>query len=218
MKLKSGPLAPREEQPLLAYGSLRRRVNFTSQDVRGPFRLRSERAALRRRGASLIEMVTVIALLGSLLTMTATTMHRVIRTEAVARHVNVRLMALHRAATLFRQDVHAATAVTIADGGRRLTCTFADQAHAEYMVDATALERTRSSTDSQPLREAFRLHDAKVRFHSQERSGHTVYTMQWDVPATGVLSESTTEPSLIPIPVDAVARRTVVEHSRWSLR
>ncbi|HUQ71642.1 MAG TPA: hypothetical protein VM165_19090 [Planctomycetaceae bacterium] len=155
-------------------------------------------------------MVTAIALLGSLITVTATTLHQVLRTETVARRGNDRLTAVSRAATAFRADVHAATEITLADEGRHLTCRFADQSVVDYVVEPTALRRTyQPPGNAAPQREAYVLHDATVSFRSEERSGRTVYTMLWQLPPAGVVSAATTVPvTPVPIPIEAVPRRS----------
>jgi type II secretory pathway pseudopilin PulG len=203
----SCPLAPREEQPLRNRRCPARSPEKSLQLCQKQFLPRSGRATLRRRGVSLIEMVTVMGLVGALLTLTATTLHRVLRTEAVARAANARLAAVQRSASMFRADIHAAASVTVADDGRRLTLQWPDQSQVEYVVEPQSLRRTKTVGDGTLHREDFFLHEATVNLHHDEPDGRTVYTLLWELPPTGVLPAHGAEPTRVPIPIEASPRR-----------
>jgi type II secretory pathway pseudopilin PulG len=162
---------------------------------------------LCRRGASLIEIVTVMGLVGALLTVTGSTLHRVLRAETVARAANARLAAVQRSATLFRSDIHAAANVTVADDGRRLTLQGPDSSQVEYVVEPQSLRRTKTVGDGATQREDFFLHEATVSLRREEPSGRTVYTLLWQLPPAGVLPANGAEPTLVPIPIEAAPRR-----------
>jgi type II secretory pathway component PulJ len=163
----------------------------------------------RRLGKSLIEMVVVIGLLGSLLVTTGTTMHTVVFAEAGARRANDRLTAVSRSAIAFRRDVHAAAQTTVAEDGRKFTCQTADGEQIEYVVAADTLTRSQTDAAMKSEREAYRLYGATVQFRSDMRSGRAVLVMAWQLPPTTMRPGQATD--LVPIPVEAVPRLVVAE-------
>lgn len=161
----------------------------------------------KRTGKTLIELVTVIGLMTSLLAITATTLHRIIRAEVSARHANERLMAVSRSAVAFRGDVHAAREVVVADDGRQLACRLSDGTEVNYTAEPTALLRVTESN-----KEAYRLHGATVRFGNVDRNGRSVSVMTWQLPTTNIGPALPTD--VLTIPVEAVPRLMIAGRDR----
>ena len=159
----------------------------------------------RRSGKSLIEMVVVIGLMGTLLTATTTTLHQVIRAEIAARRANDRLSAMSRAAAVFRADVHVARQITVGNDGQSLMCQLTDGSQVEYGLKTEVLTRTQTAAaDQSTRREVFRLLGGKIQFQQEDRNGLAVYGLKWQLPTAAITPGLASD--LVSIPIEAVPR------------
>lgn len=97
-----------------------------------------------RRGYTLIEMLTVIMLLSSLLGIGSVLIHRMVRAERAGREALAESAMLARLADEFRRDAHRARSATLDPDG--LTLTLPDDARIEYRIDEGAAQVRRHVT------------------------------------------------------------------------
>lgn len=125
----------------------------------------------RRLGFTLLEMVAAIAIGAMVLAIITIVVARMMRMEQKTRSQVMQLDSVSRLANQFRDDVHAADDVMIADKNPALTLTIdePEKAKIEYKVDGRILNRLEERAGQVVGREGFRLPvEAKVAWTTEE--------------------------------------------------
>lgn len=119
----------------------------------------------RRVGFTLIEMLVIIALLGTLTLIGGRIITLFMEVDASVASDAVRLLNLERLEDRFRLDVHAASAAEVVGdpGGETLLLSNPDAADVRYVIDGDTIVR-RTALNGRRARDRFTLAGATCRF------------------------------------------------------
>jgi hypothetical protein len=121
-------------------------------------RSRSMRTA--HRGASLVELVVAMGVATVILTTGLATIHLLLSAERESVQSAFRTTTVNRLSRFFRDDVHAATGVTLQQGipsGGGLTLSMPNGSRIAYAFETQRLNRTVTMADGKLQHEQFRL-------------------------------------------------------------
>jgi prepilin-type N-terminal cleavage/methylation domain-containing protein len=124
----------------------------------------------QRRGASLLEMMVAISVMGVVLSMIGTVFHRLFQSEQVSARAALLERTTARLADQYRRDVHAARSVhrvQTADEQRpvlELIGATGDASRVVYTGGKDKVRREAVSTDGTTTRESYRLPDCRISF------------------------------------------------------
>lgn len=111
-----------------------------------------------RSGMTLIEMLVAILVGGAILASTATLVSKVIAANSAASEHLHSMQAIGELGRQFRNDVHRATNIAIAeDESPRLTLDLDDGSRVEYGGTATGIDRQQTTEKQPPRRESYPL-------------------------------------------------------------
>ncbi len=123
------------------------------------------------RGYSLIEMVVVIAILGSLLSFTGIMLYRLLRTEQVQQEDYQSLRAFQTLENRFRSDVRLCHSASVQPDGLSLTLQMSPGGdHIIYRIQGDTVERrsgAATGTGHNQLIDSFRLKSCKPLFRME---------------------------------------------------
>jgi hypothetical protein len=139
----------------------------------------------RRRGVSLLEVVTVIGISAALMGIAVGLLHTLMRAEETSRDLIVERAAKSRLADQFRRDVRAAESIS-APGGQSQTNASAvwelsagPEQRIQYQAEPRALVRTEREGDKVLRRESFFLPDgAAVSIESAGDADPPIVSLQ----------------------------------------
>lgn len=126
-----------------------------------------------RHGFTLIEIVTVIAMLSILLTMTGVIIQSLLRSDQTVSQQAVLEMTLLRVSQQFRDDVHSATTLgpepdkQFSAEAMELLGPQPGSIRLKYHIDGATVIRESFEGDQLANREVFRLPDCQVQFRSE---------------------------------------------------
>jgi type II secretory pathway pseudopilin PulG len=113
--------------------------------------------ARQRRGWTLIEMLIYISIATFLLPLAFVTLAKAMRAAERVREQSQSAGSLQRLAAQFRDDVHDATAATLAQGGKELVLTISAEHSVRYKATAAAFQRTVKAGDVTQASDTFLL-------------------------------------------------------------
>ncbi|TWU12695.1 hypothetical protein CA54_15200 [Symmachiella macrocystis] len=164
----------------------------------------------RRRGISLIEMIVVIGASSIILLVGAGMLHTLMRSERVATESLVHATNHARLAAQFRDDIHAATTVSIqGEPGADdvLQITNPNAAEILYSQQGRLLVRRETEATHPPRHEQFRLPvDVRIRFAINDSGPHKIADLSWNFVDDDSMTsaERATRPPLNPLKIEAI--------------
>ncbi len=136
---------------------------------------------LLRRGVSLIELLIVISIMGTVFILSGVTFHLLLRSEKVVAQSFVTERSISRLAVQFREDVHRSKSGTVVASttGTAFEMILADANRfcARYVITKDGLARLLVEQDLVTAREDFRLPDCRVEFGSGTEADPFVKTL-----------------------------------------
>lgn len=131
----------------------------------------------RRRGASLIEMMVVMAVMTAVLSTVGVLFHRLFQTERLSTRLTLVELTTMRLADQFRRDVHAAQSVTRTskpdDSRSALELQTAATSKIVYTAETDRVQREVVDTTGTTSRELYRLPGCQVRFPEPQSASTT---------------------------------------------
>lgn len=134
---------------------------------------------IRRRGASLMELMVVISLLTVVMMFVARMLYGLSQVEQSAMRDALLERRLADLAVQFREDVHRADAVTLAEQGARLECRGPRTPPVNYSIGRDGIERVeRSSGPNVPRRDLYRLPGCRAEFRTSEHVAAELHVLR----------------------------------------
>lgn len=160
----------------------------------------------RRRGKTLIELMVVISLMGTMLATTGTVIHRLMRAERAVANDLAWTRAVTELAEQFRSDAHAATQCRVSDDGQTLEFTLAE-ASIMYRLTKPGVERIATPVAASSHRDTYRLGPEPVQFVSTAEQGRRWIEVQIPRGPTVLTAGASTPAKLPPLAIRAVVGR-----------
>lgn len=121
-----------------------------------------------RHGFSLLEMITVMSMMSTVILLTGATFHILFRSEKAVTLSFVTERAVARLSVQFRDDVHEAESVSVKlgpdDAQREFVLSDANGVRVRYVMTKDGLARLSMDGNEVSAREDFRLPDCHVRY------------------------------------------------------
>lgn len=136
-------------------------------------RSRNSRLELRRqvrRGATLIELLIVLTVIGVILTSSTVTLFRLLQAQSSGAESLARTLTLARLAADLRRDAHAATTAALANVAdvQTLTLQAGPRGDVRYAAEENGLTRFATAADGVPTRETYDCGDAVPQWELQQ--------------------------------------------------
>lgn len=136
----------------------------------------------RRCGYTLLEMLTVIAMTGALLTVAARCFHLVVLQAGISRGLSDNDRHWQRLAESYRRDVHAANRAETNAEGSELKLFFESNRIVRYAAHAEGVERTETVPERKTLPLSYRLRDGKPHFSVNSEKTRALLVYSWFPP------------------------------------
>lgn len=162
-----------------------------------------------RRGASLIEMLVVMAVMTAVLSTVGVLFHRLFQTERLSTRLTVVELTTMRLADQFRRDVHAVQSVnriSKAEGSRSIIeLQSAATSKIVYTAETNRVQREVIDSTRTTSRELYRLPGCQVRFPEPQSTSTTPEFVSLILarPHATLTASPQTSPTLREIVIDA---------------
>ena len=171
----------------------------------------------KRTGFSLIELVAVISMMATVLALTATTFHLLLRSEKSVSQSFVTERAVSRLAVLFRDDVHQSESgvVTAKTDSTRCELALGDAngVRVRYVETKEGLARLIFDGDTMVARDDFRLTDCHVRITAGDDPGSFVRSLVIERPGAAIIKSAKAVAPLRKLEIQAYLNRLVPRSS-----
>ncbi|MBI1347599.1 hypothetical protein GC163_15065 [bacterium] len=158
-----------------------------------------------RAAVSLIEIVTVIALMGTVIMACGLMMHGLLTMDRTARREDELMRAITELSHQFRRDVHQATQWQLSDDQQTFTLAVPEQQTVVYQLAEGDVTITRTAADQMRQREEFHLPGCQIRCEfAPDLPGWTLHLQR---PPVALQAAATTDRPLIDFAITARASR-----------
>lgn len=161
-----------------------------------------------RSGKSMIEMVTVMAVLSVIMAVAGAAFAAMMKADGAARNAVVGRTNLSRLAVQFRNDVRAARAASLEGGAQTLRVTLPDDTVAVYRIMPEEIERVRQRGDEILGREEYRLPGSRAHFEIDRSDPPVIALVQTTVIAAESAADGTVPAGRV-VRIEAVGGRRV---------